>query len=457
MNEMVEQSSLIVPISFLKMESDATDGLHVDQATADTMADVLLNLRCHLATRDQTCCSHESAFTLIQRMAFIGIGGIAVLGQKNGMTLFAVPADEPGRLQLIQSALIMALALWYCLIADRGWFQKVHKHFDQRHFWMLSCFSLGFFVRPHSTSFLSRKQTDEWKGWMQCVILIYHYTGASKVLPIYQFVRLLVGSYLFMTGFGHTIFFYTKGDFSLRRLASTILRLNLLSCLLPFVMQTNYMFYYFAPLVTFWFLIVYLTMRIYPRASARLVVVKIFVSAVLVTGLVRCPGLLEIGFSHWDVVEWRFRLRLDLYIVFVGMLVAIAHVEWQVSHHRWGIAISLLVLPLYACFAHTWNDKYAFNRWHPYISPLPILAFVILRNATTRLRSFYSPAFAWVGRCSLETFTLQFHVWLAADTKGLLSTGVFGASDFIILTPIFLWLSWHVAAATSVIARAIAG
>ncbi len=326
---------------------------------------------------------------------------------------------------------------------------------------------------------------------MQFLILIYHYTGASKVPGIYEFVRLLVASYLFMTGFGHAVFFYQKGDYTLRRVALVLVRLNLLSCVLPYIMRTDYLFYYFAPLVSFWFLVIYFTMRIGQsnNCSTSFLLGKIFVSAILVNGLIRIPQLLETIFFalritcriHWDVTEWRFRALLDIFIVYVGMLCGILYVKFStaqrlerhrthamfhiVQHHVSYVRITLIVFALavtggFWALAHHATDKYDYNRWHPYISCFPILSFVYLRNADRHLRNFHSSIFAWLGRYSLETFTLQFHIWLAADTRGLLSTGIFGRGetrgsgrreDFVLLTALFLWVSWCVARATGIL------
>lgn len=336
--------------------------------------------------------------------------------------------------------------------------------------------------------FLSRDQTDEWKGWMQFAILIYHYTGASKVLWIYEIIRILVASYLFMTGFGHTVFFYRKADYSLRRCASVLVRLNLLSCLLPYIMRTDYLFYYFAPLISFWYMVIYLTMRIRHswNYSLRFLLSKILISAIIVTASVRIPGVFEGVFRllrktcgiDWNVTEWRFRLQLDNYIVYIGMVAAIMFIRisdvlggerpmnglFKVIHDRFSrlrtisIVGAIAIIPGFWILTRRSPNKFDYNWWVPYISCFPILSFIVLRNCSRHARNFYSSIFVWLGRCSLETFTLQFHIWMAADTKGLLSlvylrqtaTHIEGRwVDFVLLTITFFWVSWHVAAATT--------
>jgi hypothetical protein len=46
---------------------------------------------------------------------------------------------------------------------------------------------------------LNREQTEEWKGWMQVLFLLYHYFKASE---LYNAIRLFIAAYVWMTGFG---------------------------------------------------------------------------------------------------------------------------------------------------------------------------------------------------------------------------------------------------------------
>lgn len=64
---------------------------------------------------------------------------------------------------------------------------------------------------------LNRDQTEEWRGWMQLVILAYHYTGASQHLAIYVWIRVLVAAYIFMSAYGHFSYFWHKGEYGLQR------------------------------------------------------------------------------------------------------------------------------------------------------------------------------------------------------------------------------------------------
>lgn len=408
----------------------------------------------------------------------------------------------------------IVLVLSYAFCADRtSLFNKLHKKHDPRDFYALNLIIFAFgiltirrVVKPvrntrqgskgEDQPILSRDQTDEWKGWMQALILIYHYTGCSQILGIYKFIRILVASYLFLTGFGHTLYFYQRSDYSLHRCAAVLIRLNFLTCLLSYAMGTDYLFYYFTPLITFWYMIIYLTMSIGHSRNSNLLflVAKMIVSACSVTLLIRVPQVLETVFIvlrhtcniHWDVSEWRFRMQLDAYIVFVGMLAGIAYAKvlaildeeqsenpsiLSVVRRYWIwpcaalVAGAIVGLQIYWRFATLFSNKVDHNQWFPYLSWLPILSFVILRNCTRDLRNFRSSLFVWLGRHSLETFILQYHIWLAADTKGILSLGIFGRTqtnvgrwaEFVLFSTVFLWMSWCAAKATEVMTVWIVG
>ncbi|KAL8807674.1 MAG: hypothetical protein Q9200_004574 [Gallowayella weberi] len=500
-------------------------GLHVVENVATRRVDVLLNMRCNAQMThmrgypfDRTCCSayekpHPSRILFFLPMFFFTP---VVIGIWSYGTLFIISYPDIDRrsrrwISTTSGAFAtLGMVLTYCVFADRTHlFNKAQKHFTYQDFSSLCVlvFMLGLLSVRRSSGrqlpgdgrqianewFLPRDQTDEWKGWMQFAILIYHYTGASSVLEIYQVIRILVASYLFMTGYGNTLFFYRKQDYSLKRCASVLVGLNLLSCILPYIMDSEYLFYYFAPLVSFWYLVVYWTMRIghSKNRSMPFLLGKIGVSGVIVTVLIRYPIFFDGLFLllkytckiNWNVKEWRFRLQLDCYIVYVGMLVAIAscrihnilHTQMssqddfaRLIRRHWNkirllsVTAAIIVIPSFWSFTRHFSNKVDYNQWVPYISLFPIFSFIIVRNCNQHLRNFYSWIFAWLGRCSLETFTLQFHIWLAADTKGLLSLGVFGRNgthldgrhhDLAVLTVVFFWVSALTADATTTITK----
>nr|XP_042713026.1 N-acetylneuraminate 9-O-acetyltransferase isoform X4 [Chrysemys picta bellii] len=306
-----------------------------------------------------------------------------------------------------------------------------------------------------TTKMLNREQTDEWKGWMQLVILIYHISGASTFLPVYMHVRVLVAAYLFQTGYGHFSYFWIKGDFGLYRVCQVLFRLNFLVVVLCIVMDRPYQFYYFVPLVTVWFMIIYATLAVWPQIVQKKangncfwhfgLLLKLISLLMCIYFLANSQGVFEKIFSLWplstcfelngNVYEWWFRWKLDRYVVFHGMMFAFIYLalqKRQVLLEGKGeplfsnkisnvlLFISVVCFLTYSIWASSCKNKTECNELHPSVSVVQILAFILIRNIPGYARSVYSSFFAWFGRISLELFICQYHIWLAADTKGIL-------------------------------------
>jgi hypothetical protein len=67
--------------------------------------------------------------------------------------------------------------------------------------------------------------------------------------------------FVFMTGFGHAMYFYTRNNFRLGRVLRVLFRLNLTAFLLSATMNRPYILYYVCPLHSLAFLLTYGIMK----------------------------------------------------------------------------------------------------------------------------------------------------------------------------------------------------
>lgn len=350
-------------------------------------------------------------------------------------------------------------------VCDRtGLFPDASKSYSRDVFWFiygtLVVVSVAYSLCKDKTpGLLNRDQTEEWKGWMQVLFLLYHYYNAGD---LYNAIRIFIAAYVWMTGFGNFSYYHVRRDFSIGRFVQMLWRLNFLVVLCCVALNNDYLVYYICPMHTLFTIMVYFAL--YVRSELNTNTAVILGKFAGVTALVAaCWSSKPVFDALWSPVywlvkydnphakpgspgadpmhEWWFRSSLDRYIWIFGMFCAFIHprvdkflkayidpaekagalsVSTGAAPHT-RIAVRAAVLAACAALSWWWYHnvyvlpKFEYNKLHPYTSWIPISIYIILRNFTPGLRSWSLHLFGWLGKITLETYIGQYHIWLSSS------------------------------------------
>ncbi|CAL1538720.1 unnamed protein product [Lymnaea stagnalis] len=296
--------------------------------------------------------------------------------------------------------------------------------------------------------FCPREQTEEWKGWMQVMFVWYHYFKAKEW---YNWIRVYIACYVWMTGFGNFSFFWIRNDYSAWRLLKMLFRLNFLVIFVAMVTNNEYMLYYICAMHTYWFLTVYVFMRVLKswNKNRKLMAVKFAAYAFFNAIIFEIPGwslrifrpfqlILGLHDNSGDIMhEWSFRAGLDHWACYFGMLCAYNYPHFErlmlfldsksLNKNeaikklcvRIFLGLGCLILGSLWYFLFMQKDKFEYNATHPYTALISILVYIIARNIHPVLRSHHINMFAWLGKITLETYLSQLHIYLLSNARSL--------------------------------------
>jgi len=307
--------------------------------------------------------------------------------------------------------------------------------------------------------FLSRAQANEWKGWMQVAFVAYHYTNNNDV---YVPIRWCVSAYVWLTGFGNGVYFWSSADFSFKRFAQQLWRMNFLCLFLSLSTGTPWIEYYFVALATVHFILIWVSLGI-ARVFGHFVAgwdqpeKKEHREACYAEKALGCAIMIGLCCLIWldphndgegvydvffrpclinisEYFEWYFwmRTKMDYLSSIPGLCFAAVYTPFRDAWPfgisrlaRWGIgliSLSLLVvaiwvsqLPQYCC-----NGGADYRAVNPYIGTLWIPSYLLLRNAFPWLSRRIMKPIEWIGMHSLEFYLLQFHIFLTSASHRIL-------------------------------------
>lgn len=223
----------------------------------------------------------------------------------------------------------------------------------------------------------NRLQTEEWKGWMQLLLLCNLSLKWSYCFE---------SCYLYITGFGHFVYLYNKNAFTFERLCRMLFRINFLVGLLLLAdPNRNYWNYIVCPLHSLAFLIVWCTMLLHYQHNTTPLFMQRKLAGLLVLIAMLC------------LVQFKCVI---LFPVWLGMATAsyLVSQQDQILIRPSYVLISILFLALWIGSDDTYYTLTSF---------FTILPALVLRNSLQVLQQHHSWLLTWIGRHSLELYCLH--------------------------------------------------
>lgn len=128
--------------------------------------------------------------------------------------------------------------------------------------------------------------------------------------------------------------------------------------------------------------------------------------------------------------EMHFRFQADKYSALAGIVGgAMYNAVTQFLSSTYGGTEEKTVMKwsqriIGICLIYVWYhtygnipDKHAYNPAHPYIFAIPMVGYLMLRNSSKYLCECHSTLLESLGKITLETYVLQFHLFMNHDVK----------------------------------------
>lgn len=345
----------------------------------------------------------------------------------------------PSRNEFIMSQGKIALVLLVAYIGN-NWpntYPRNDNH-NPTMFWIMNAFlavaTIATWTRkenPSRITFLSRPQTEEWKGWMQWAFILYHY---YRVYYVYNEIRVFVSAYVWMTGFGNFMYFDKKRDFSIERIVSMVIRINYFPLLLCFFLTVPLELYYVVPLHTVGFFMTMATCYVANFLEKhrgwnhqKSCITAIALSLLVHIGFYETPAVDSLLYVSKEI---HFRFQADKYSAWIGLLSGYGmtkvneYMQWAYLGEtenfkaKWCQRIGGVgLIAIWYYFFGSIQDKYVYNPIHPFIFFIPVFGYLMIRNSSRYLTECHSTALEFFGKNTLETYVLQFHVYMCKNVQ----------------------------------------